>query len=76
MRKEQIDVIFFGDLHFTVDLSIADADPDAGMDEAIEDWVLVEAEGSKEPKVLEFFTGILDGPDFSTDWLDACWNEV
>ena len=76
MRKEQVEVIFFGDLHFTVDLSIAEADPDVGADEGIDEWTLVEVQDSKEPKVLEFFTKLLDAPDFNDDWLDACWSEI
>jgi len=76
MRKTQVEVTFFESLTFTVDLAIADADPDVGADESIDDWSLVEVEGSKEPKVLEFFTNLLGNPDFQDDWLETCWDEV
>lgn len=76
MRKTQVEVTFFESLTFTVDLSLADADPDVGADESIDDWTILEVEGSEEPKVLEFFTNLLGSPDFQDDWLETCWEEV
>lgn len=57
VKKYEIEIVFFEDLTFTVELSIAPAEPDVGIMSAyIDDWEIKQVDQCKDKAVLEFFT--------------------
>lgn len=70
-KKRTIEVVFFEDLTFTVEVAIAPAEPDVGiMSCYIDEWEIKQVDQCKDKSVLEFFTNKVQGKPNISPWSD------
>lgn len=72
-RTYTVDVTFFEDIMFQVDISIAPAEPDVGiMSAGIDDWQIRQVDNSTDPAVISFFKNKIEKDSkLLENWMDA-----
>lgn len=78
MKNYTIEVVFFEALKFTVEVSIAPAEPDVGMmNDAIEEWDIIRVDDCADKAVVKFFNDKIEvSKALLSDWVDALYDAL